>query len=66
MVAVSETMARHRLLRGAAMAFVVIPMALLAACSQPPPPQPAPVQAAPPPPAPPMAPAPAPVPPARG
>jgi len=63
MVAVSETMARHRLFRGAAMAVVVIPMALLAGCAQQPPPQPAPVQAAPPP----MAPmAPAPVPPARG
>jgi hypothetical protein len=64
MVAVSETMARHRMLRGAAMVLVVLPMALLAGCAQqPPPPQPAPVQAAPPP-APP--PTPAPVPPARG
>jgi len=64
MVAVSETMARHRLVRGAAMAVVIVPLALLGACSQPspPPPAPAPVQAAPPPPAPP----PAPVPPARG
>ena len=65
MVAVSEAVARHRLFRGAAMAVVAIPMALLAACSQPaPPPQPAPVQAAPPPMAP--SPPPAPVPPARG
>jgi len=60
MVAVSETMVRHRLLRGAVMAFIVIPMALLAACAQqPPPPAPAPVYAAPPP-------APPPVPAVRG
>lgn len=64
MLTVSETVAHRRLLRNAAMVALVVPVALLAACSQPQPaPQPAPVQAAPPPP---MAPAPAPVPPARG
>lgn len=64
MFAVSETVARHRLFRNAAMLAIMVPVALLAACSQPQPaPPPAqPVQAAPPPPAPP----PAPVPPARG
>jgi hypothetical protein len=46
MVAVSETVARRRLVRGAAM-VIVVPLALLAACSQqqPPPPAPEPVQA---------------------
>ena len=65
MLTVSETVAHRRLLRNAAMVALVVPVALLAACSQPqpPPPAPAPVQAAPPPP---MAPPPAPVPPARG
>jgi hypothetical protein len=63
MFVISETVARHRLFRNAAMATVVLPVALLAACSheQPAPPPAQPVQAAPPP-----APAPAPVPPARG
>jgi hypothetical protein len=62
MVAVSGTVSRHRLIRGAAMIAVVVPLALLAACSQPapPPPAPAPYTPAPPPPAPPS------VPPARG
>ena len=62
MFTISDT-ARHRLFRTAAMAAVVLPVTLLAACSQPPPPPaPTPVQAAPPP-----APAPAPVvPKARG
>jgi hypothetical protein len=61
---VSETVAHRRLLRHAAMVALVVPVAFLAACSQPQPaPQPAPMQAAPPPP---MAPPPTPVPPARG
>jgi len=61
----SETLARHRLYRKAAMIAVVVPLALLGACaSQQPAPPPAPVQAAPPPPPPP--PAPAPAPPVRG
>jgi hypothetical protein len=62
MSAVSKTVARHRLLRNAAMIAVLIPVGLLAACAdQPPPPPPQPVVVAPPPPPPP-----APVPPARG
>jgi hypothetical protein len=56
----SKVMTRHTLLRKAAMAAVLAPVAMLAACAQEEPP-PAP-QAAPPPPAP----APAPVPRARG
>lgn len=58
-----KVMTRHALIRKAAMAAILAPAAMLAACAQEPPP-PAPVQAAPPPPAP--APAPAPVPRARG
>jgi hypothetical protein len=63
MFLVSETLARRRLCRGAAMVAVLVPVALLGACHQepPPPPPPQPVQAAPPPPPPP-----APAPPARG
>ena len=66
MFTVSETVAHRRLLRNAAMVALVVPVALLAACSQPQPAPSAPVQAAPPPPMAPMAPPPAPVPPARG
>jgi hypothetical protein len=62
MVTASETVRRHGLIHRVAMAAVVIPAALLAACSHPappppPPPTPAPAPAPPPPP---------PVPPARG
>ena len=61
MFTVSAT-ARHALFRAVAMATVVAPLALLAACSEPPPPAPAPASVAPAP-----APAPAPVvPKARG
>jgi hypothetical protein len=62
MSAMSNLVSRYRLLRHAAMAALVLPAALLAACAQEPPPPPAPVQAAPPAPAP----APVPVPRARG
>ena len=57
---VSEILARHRLLRNAAIVAVMVPAALLAGCAsqQPAPPPAAPVEAAPPPP--PPAPAPAP------
>lgn len=58
----SKVMTRHALIRKVAMAAILAPAAMLAACAQETPP-PAPVQAAPPP-AP--APAPAPVPRARG
>lgn len=61
---VSDTVARHRLFRYAAMIAVVAPVALVAACShEQPAPPPQPVEAAPPP-APP--PAPEPAPPVRG
>ena len=67
MIAVSEILARRKLSRGVKLAAVVIPVALLGACAQNPPPQPAPVQMAPAPMAPaPMAPPPSSVPPARG
>lgn len=56
-----KVMTRHALVRKAAMAAILAPAAMLAACAQEPPP-PAPVQAAPPSPTP----APAPVPRARG
>jgi hypothetical protein len=64
MVAIFGTSLRNTLVRGAVMAAVVVPMSLLAACSQPAPaPQPAVYQAPPPPP---PAPMPTGVPPARG
>jgi hypothetical protein len=58
---VSETLARQRLFRKAAIVAVLVPAALLAGCAQqqPAPPPAQPVQAAPPPP--PPAPAPAPM-----
>jgi hypothetical protein len=64
MIVNSRTLARNKLIRYAAMAAVLVPLAVLAACSPPPPP-PAPVMAqpAPPPPAPPPPPK---VPAARG
>ena len=58
MHSVSKLMARHALVRKAAMAAILAPMVLLAACAQEPPPPPAPMPA--------PAPAPAPIPPARG
>jgi hypothetical protein len=67
MTAVSETVGRGSLLRGATIVAIMAPL-LLAACSQqPPPPPPAPVQAAPAPaPPPPEPPPPTPAPRARG
>ena len=63
---VSETVVRRTLFRGAVVAAVVLPAALLGGCAQQTAAQPAPVvqPAAPPPPAP--APAPVPTPPVRG
>jgi uncharacterized lipoprotein YajG len=61
MSAVSKNVASRSLFRSATVVAIVAPLALLAACAEPPPPPPpAPVYVAPP------APAPAPVPPARG
>ncbi len=64
MVAVSGTVSRHKLIRGATMAAFVVPVLLVAGCAQPAPPQPQPVvyQPAPAP----MAPQPTMVPRARG
>jgi hypothetical protein len=63
----SDTMARHRLVRSAAILAVVGSLGLLAACSNQPQPQPQPApEAAPPPPAPPPPAPPPEVPPARG
>lgn len=53
MFEVSKSVARHKLLRNAAMVAFVVPTALLAGCaSEPPPPPPQPVVYQPPPPAP--------------
>lgn len=62
MSTVSKIVAGRRLSRGVALIAILAPVALVAACSEPPPPAPAPVYVAPPAPAP----APAPVPRARG
>jgi hypothetical protein len=67
MASVSKAMAYRKLVRGAAILAVLVPVGLLGACADtppPPPPPPPPAQPAPPPPPPP--PPPAPVPPARG